>query len=45
MLHLVLLVLATLLFAIGAALSGPGFTWQRAVSIGLACLSASFISW
>ncbi len=44
--HLLFILLAFLLSAISAIwLSGPGFTWQRAVSAALACFFASMISW
>ncbi len=44
--HLLLLLLALLLSGISAvALTGPGFSWQRAISWALVCFFASMISW
>jgi hypothetical protein len=45
-LHLLLLLLAFLLSLVSAVwLSGPGFSWQRAISSALACFFASMITW
>jgi len=44
-LHLLLLVFALVFFGISAWLSGPGFTWQRAISLGLTALVASMLVW
>ena len=43
--HLLLLVFAVVFGVVATYLSGPGFTWQKALSLAFTTLAASFISW
>lgn len=43
--HLLLLVFAFVFGVVAVYLSGPGFTWQKALSLGFTALVASMISW
>lgn len=44
-LHLILLVFALVFGVVAVYLSGPGFTWQKALSLAFTSLVASMISW
>lgn len=41
MIHLILLVFALVLSIVAAAISGPGFNWNRAIAVALACYFAA----
>ena len=43
--HLLLLVFAIVFGVVAVYLSGPGFTWQKALSLGFTALCASLVSW
>lgn len=43
--HLLLLLFAFVFGVVSVYISGPGFNWQRALSLGFTCLVASMISW
>ena len=43
--HLLLLLLSVVFGIVATYLSGPGFTWQKALSLSVTFLAASLVSW